>query len=106
MPVRVEPKVFFATERTYLAWLEFAVVLAGGAGLLLNFGDGVALTAAFGFVIVACLTLLYGLGVYLWRVRSIRRRRAVRYHDGLGPTVLCFILIIAMAINFGLRLSA
>ena len=80
------------------------MVLASGAGLLLNFGDGIALTAAFGFVIVSCLTLLYGLGIYLWRVRNIRRRRTVRYHDGVGPTVLCFILILAITINFGLRL--
>ena len=106
VPVRVEPKVFFAAERTYLAWLEFAVLLASASGLLLNFGDGTALTAAIGFVLVACLTLLYALGMYLWRVRAIRQRRAVRYHDGLGPTVLWLILTVAMAVNFGLRLAS
>ena len=107
MPVRVEPKVFFAAERTYLSWLEFAVVLSTTAGLLLNFGEGrgAALGAALGFVLVACLTLLYGLGMYLWRVRMMRRRRAIRYHDGFGPTALCLFFIVAILVNYGLKLA-
>ena len=28
VPVKVEPKVFFANERTFLAWLNMAVTLA------------------------------------------------------------------------------
>jgi hypothetical protein len=28
VPVKVEPKVFFANERTFLAWLHMAVTLA------------------------------------------------------------------------------
>lgn len=28
VPVKVEPKVFFANERTFLAWLQMAVTLA------------------------------------------------------------------------------
>jgi hypothetical protein len=41
LPVRVEPKVFFANERTFLSWLHFTVVLGGLAVGLLNFGDKV-----------------------------------------------------------------
>ena len=33
----------------------------------------------------------------------IRKRRAVRYHDSLGPSVLCAGLLVAVGINFGLR---
>jgi len=39
LPVRVEPKVSFANERTFLSWLHFTVVLGGLAVGLLNFGD-------------------------------------------------------------------
>ena len=39
--MRVEPKVFFANERTFLSWLHFAVILGGLAVGLLNFGDKV-----------------------------------------------------------------
>jgi uncharacterized membrane protein YidH (DUF202 family) len=39
LPVRVEPKVSFANERTFLSWLHFTVILGGLAVGLLNFGD-------------------------------------------------------------------
>ncbi|KAL8971868.1 MAG: hypothetical protein Q9183_000839 [Haloplaca sp. 2 TL-2023] len=38
VPVRVEPKVHFAAERTFLSWLEFAIFIGAMAGTLLNFG--------------------------------------------------------------------
>lgn len=41
LPVRVEPKIAFANERTFLSWLHFTVVLGGLAVGLLNFGDKV-----------------------------------------------------------------
>lgn len=44
LPVRVEPKVSFANERTFLSWLHFTVVLGGLAVGLLNFGDKVRRT--------------------------------------------------------------
>jgi uncharacterized membrane protein YidH (DUF202 family) len=43
LPVRVEPKVSFANERTFLSWLHFTVVLGGLSVGLLNFGDKVRL---------------------------------------------------------------
>ena len=104
VPVRVEPKVFFAAERTFLSWLEFAILLGAVAGALLNFGDAVSLRAAFGFVVAACVALLYSLGLYVWRVEMIKKRRATRYHDRWGPSVLCGLLVLSVGVNFGLRL--
>ncbi len=46
LPVRVEPKVSFANERTFLSWLHFTVVLGGLAVGLLNFGDKVRMPSA------------------------------------------------------------
>ena len=105
VPVRVEPKVHFAAERTFLSWLEFSIILGSIAATLLNFGDSVSLASAWGFTIVACVALLYSVGLYLWRVRMIRGRRAVRYHDKWGPSLLCLGLAAAVAISFGIRLS-
>jgi uncharacterized membrane protein YidH (DUF202 family) len=105
VPVRVEPKVYFAAERTFLSWLEFSIILGSIAATLLNFGDSLSLASAWAFTIVACLALLYSLVLYLWRVRMIRGRRAVRYHDKYGPTALCVGLFIAVAISFGVRVG-
>ena len=41
LPVRVEPKVSFANERTFLSWLHFTILLGGLSVGLLNFGDKV-----------------------------------------------------------------
>ena len=105
VPVRVEPKVYFAAERTFLSWLEFSIILASIAATLVNFGDMISLWSAIAFTVVACAALLYSMVLYLWRVRMIRGRRAVRYHDRWGPTVLCVGLLAAVAVNFGVRLG-
>ena len=105
VPVRVEPKVYFAAERTFLSWLEFSIILGSIAATLLNFGDSMSVASAWGFTIVACIALLYSMGLYLWRVQMIRRRRAVRYHDKWGPSFLCLGLAAAVGISFGIRLS-
>lgn len=106
VPVRVEPKVHFAAERTFLSWLEFSIILGSIAATLLNFGDSLSVASAWGFTIVACIALLYSMGLYLWRVRMIRGRRAVRYHDKYGPTGLCVGLFVAVVVSFGVRLGA
>ena len=102
VPVRVEPKVYFAAERTFLSWLEFGIYLGTIAVGLLNFGDNVSFYSAWAFTVVACAALLYSVGLYLWRVRMIRMRRAVRYHDAIGPSLLCAGLLISVVINFAL----
>lgn len=108
VPVRVEPKVYFAAERTFLSWLEFSILLGSIAAALLNFGDAVALYAACGFTVTACMALLYSVGSYVIRVWLIRERRAKlsRYYDWWGPTLLCCLLFLAMGTNFILRFFA
>ncbi|CAK1367400.1 Vacuolar transporter chaperone 4 [Cercospora beticola] len=104
VPVRVEPKVSFAAERTFLAWLEFSIILGSIAATLLNFGDGVSLAAAIAFTATAILALFYSMGIFLWRVDRIKQRKAVSYHDKWGPSALCFALmacvIVAVAFRF------
>ncbi|KAH0565774.1 hypothetical protein GP486_000819 [Trichoglossum hirsutum] len=103
VPVRVEPKVFFAAERTFLSWLEFSIIIGAIAASLLNFGDYISLLSAWGFTAVACLALLYSMAVYLWRISNIEKRRAARYHDKYGPTLLCLGLLAAVILNFVFR---
>lgn len=102
VPVRVEPKVYFAAERTFLSWLEFSIILGSIAATLLNFGDTTSLVSAWGFTMVACCALLYSVGSYCLRVQMIRDRRASlsRYYDKWGPTALCTMLLVATLFNF------
>ncbi|KAF2495587.1 SPX-domain-containing protein [Lophium mytilinum] len=105
VPVRVEPKVQLATERTFLDWLQFSILLGSIAATLLNFGDSVSFAAAWCFTIIALVSLFYSMGLYMWRVKMIRKRRAVTYHDKIGPTVLCIGLFAAVAVSFGVRFA-
>jgi hypothetical protein len=74
LPVRVEPKVFFANERTFLSWLHFCIVLGGLALGLLNFGDNVAKISGIIFTVVSMIFMVYALYLYQWRAHKIRMR--------------------------------
>ncbi|KAG7819961.1 hypothetical protein KL909_004710 [Ogataea angusta] len=100
------PKVFFANERTFLSWLNFTVVLGSLAIGLLNFGDKVGRISASLFTLIAMGTMIYALVTYHWRAAAIRRRGSGPYDDRFGPTMLCFFLLIAVIVNFALRIRA
>ncbi|KAG0348167.1 vacuolar transporter chaperone [Podila humilis] len=101
--VRVEPKVFFANERTFLSWLQFAVLLGGLALGLLNFGDKISRISAGLFTFVALSFMIYALATYHWRAYKIRNRELGPFDDRIGPTLLCFILLTATVTNFFLQ---
>ncbi|KAJ5888662.1 hypothetical protein N7495_008703 [Penicillium taxi] len=109
VPVRVEPKVYFAAERTFLSWLEFSIILGGIAAALLNFGvDLTTLISAWSFTILAAMALVYSLMLYMWRVDKIRKRRDVKhvYYEKWGPTFVSIGLVAVVLINFILRIRA
>ncbi|KAK9480973.1 VTC domain-containing protein [Lipomyces japonicus] len=100
VPVRIEPKVYFANERTFLSWLEISIFLSAIAGSLKSFGDYRAVAASIGFIITAIVMVIYSLGLYLWRVRAIRNRLAIRYDDRIGTSVVCFAFISSVFVNY------
>ncbi|CAG8493740.1 8576_t:CDS:2, partial [Cetraspora pellucida] len=104
VPVRVEPKVYFANERTFLSWLHFAILLNGFAIGLLNFGsDEVSNIVSGLFMFVAMLVMMYSLLNYLFRVYLIRKRSSGPYEDKIGPPFICGLLFIGVLVNFWLR---
>ncbi|KAF2673221.1 putative vacuolar transporter chaperon Vtc1 [Microthyrium microscopicum] len=105
LPTRVEPKVFFANERTFLSWLNFTVILGGLAVGLLNFGDRVGQISAGVFTIIAMAAMMYALFTFHWRARSIRKRGQAGFDDRYGPTVLALALLGAVIVNFILRFT-
>ncbi|EOO03248.1 putative vacuolar transporter chaperone 4 protein [Phaeoacremonium minimum UCRPA7] len=104
VPVRVEPKVYFAAERTFLSWLEFSIYIGTIAATVLNFGSKPTRTSFIVsgvFTLLAILSLSYSVFIYLYRSRAIRTRRAAKYYDRWGPSILCAALFVAVAVNFG-----
>jgi len=105
LPTRVEPKVFFANERTFLSWLNFTVILGALAIGMLNFGDRPAFYSAIIFTVISMAAMVYALWTYHWRARSIRRKGQAGFDDRTGPTLLTIVLLLAMLVNFVLRVT-
>ncbi|KAJ3565174.1 hypothetical protein NP233_g7805 [Leucocoprinus birnbaumii] len=109
VPVRIEPKVYFAAERTFLKWLNISVFIGTIATTLLNFvpaDDPRGLISAGFFTFAALLAIAYSAGIFVYRSHRMRDRRASGlYYDKYGPTALCFVLFLALATNIGLRVS-
>ena len=91
-----------------LIQLEFSIYIGTIAATLLNFGakpTKISFLAAGTFSIVAIIALLYSVGIYLYRAKAIRERKAVKYHDKYGPTALCAALFVAVILNGVFELS-
>ncbi|KIS65853.1 putative vacuolar transporter chaperone [Mycosarcoma maydis] len=109
VPIRIEPKVYFANERTFLKWLEFNVYLSALAVGLLNFsspGDRTGLIASSFFTIVALIGIAYSGIIFVIRALKIRQRESSNiYFDAYGPTILCGAILSAVVVNFVLRFT-
>ncbi|OAD81026.1 hypothetical protein PHYBLDRAFT_74576 [Phycomyces blakesleeanus NRRL 1555(-)] len=104
-PLRVEPKVFFANERTYFSWMSFGTLLSTFSIALFNAGDTVGKVSGIVYTLVSLSTLIYGMGLYYRRRELIRARAAGPYDDVMGPTVICFALLFAVGLNAYLKFT-
>ncbi|KAH8555202.1 hypothetical protein BGW37DRAFT_419777 [Umbelopsis sp. PMI_123] len=101
--VKVEPKAFFANERTFISWLQFCALLLTTALNLLNFGDNVSRVSGAVFIAIATLLAIYAQIRYQYRGWQLRNHSTKRYDDIWGPAVLCILLVGALVLNFYLR---
>ncbi|KAJ1917236.1 hypothetical protein H4219_003320 [Mycoemilia scoparia] len=105
VPVRVEPKVFFANERTFLSWLNFSIMLGSLALGLLNFGNATSRISGIVFTAIAMGIMIYALVLFQKRAERIRQRDSRPYDDRRGPTMLVCVLLTAIMLNFYLNLT-
>ena len=109
---KLEPKLIFATERTFVHWLHASVVfLTFGAGAM-AVADGAAGTAAErsrAWVVALVLSAgsiainIFALYNYKWRLGRIRSREPVEWGDPRGPAVLGSILIALLSLSLVLN---
>ncbi len=132
-PVKVEPKVWLANERTFIRW-QHAAVLLGSLSLALfnaasvvggnNSNNGknggmlstsnnhhyqqrnrIALVLGIVYTALAIFTGLWGWAMYLRRSHMIATRSARDFDNVFGPVVLCLGLIVALVVNYVLQVS-
>lgn len=107
-PVKIDPKVFFANERTFLAWLHVSVILAGASVAIVAFTDSQSSSpgALYGVILlpVSIAFILYAMIQYTRRASMIRRKSPGPYMDIAGPTVLTVILMLSIVTQFSIKL--
>ncbi|KAL9187449.1 hypothetical protein ACHAXT_001552 [Thalassiosira profunda] len=107
-PVKIDPKVFFANERTFLAWMHVAVILAGASVAIVAFTDThhSAPHQLYSVILlpVSISFILYAMMQYSRRATLIRRKAPGPYADIVGPTVLTGVLMLSIVIQFSIKL--
>ena len=103
---KVEPKVFFANERTFLHWLHMGVLLSGVASGVLAFAANDAIIQWYGIMLLplALSFCMYAMHTFLWRAERIKMRVPGRWDDPLGPVIISVALAAVLTLNFFLRL--
>jgi hypothetical protein len=101
---KIEPKIFFANERTFLHWLHAGVTLYTiAAGILAFASETDSISAhwyAMALLPIALGFCMYALHLFLWRAEKIRTRIPGRWDDSRGPLMLGSILAGVLFINF------
>mmetsp|Transcript_20781 Transcript_20781/g.67283 ORF Transcript_20781/g.67283 Transcript_20781/m.67283 type:complete len:120 (+) Transcript_20781:44-403(+) len=105
----LEPKLYFANERTFLHWLHACLTLASVGMVFTSSADvdspvllglGVSLSA------VALFLMWYAYRTFLWRMARIRSRAAQRADDPIGPIVISASVVLALGCSAVLAFSS
>ncbi|KAL7537373.1 hypothetical protein ACHAXR_007771 [Thalassiosira sp. AJA248-18] len=109
VPVKVEPKVHFANERTFLAWLHVVVILAAASTTIVTYStDENIANQLYGIILlpVSAAYIVYALYQYLRRAQMIQRREPGPFIDIAGPTTLTVILMASIITQFCVKLHS
>jgi len=107
VPVKIEPKTFFANERTFLQWINTVVIMAVVSTSFVSFGNAAAQQVGLILVVISLLFAFYALIVFHWRRRAIRARDVTTaYDDQFGPALLVVLLTVGMVFAMILPLTS
>lgn len=106
LPVKIEPKVYFANERTFLAWMHMSITLASISVAITAFAEANDWSQLYGLVLMPCSIAFccYSLFMYIKRSRMLRAKDPGPYDDKMGPIVLCSMLALSIVINFFVKM--
>ncbi|EJU05134.1 hypothetical protein DACRYDRAFT_20670 [Dacryopinax primogenitus] len=104
--LKIEPKVWFANERTWISYLNNSILLGTLSIALYNAADKtdtVARGFAYVYAAISLLILVYGFGLYQWRITLIKRKDAGHFISLIGPLTISVTLFSAVLVNFIVR---
>ncbi|KAJ9518401.1 hypothetical protein QJQ45_018412 [Haematococcus lacustris] len=117
IPMRVEPKSYFALERTFLSWAGMAITMGGVSSVLVNFTNtdatspqGQAISKRTIDIItciytpIAMLIMFYGLWTYKLRSSFMHKKQVGMLGDLVGPTIIASLVMVTLLIIFAVAL--
>lgn len=113
---RVEPKTFFANERTFLSWLHMAVTIGSISAALLGFAgtdakkehqptENLVEIIAMILLPVAVAMVAYALTVFIWRSKAIAKKQVGYIDDRFGPLGLAVVVVLALSAIFVISIT-
>lgn len=90
LPLRVEPKSFFANERTYLQWFNAATFVSSVGIAIFSIGERELGGLLLG---VASFILIYSTYMYGKRDRALTLHQSTGYNDKFGPYILSVVML-------------
>ncbi|KAI6168123.1 hypothetical protein EDD17DRAFT_1532027 [Pisolithus thermaeus] len=102
--LKVEGKVWFANERTWIAWLNTAILIGTLALALFNASEEpIGRRFAYVYAAISVGVVIYGFALYQSRISMIRKRDPGHYDAIIGPVVVSVLLFFAVLANFIIR---
>ena len=105
-PIKVEPKVWLANQRTFIKWQHVSLLLASlSIGLYNAAGElnSVARSLAIVYTLIALFAGAWGWWMYVIRSRMIQQRSGKDFDNIIGPLIVCIALIVALCLNFAFK---
>ena len=100
-PMKLTPRAWLACERTLLAWLHLATILAAvatGVTYYHSYAAGLRLCAIL-MLFPAILFITYAVRVYYVRLHQLKHRRISSYDDRSGPFWVTVVMCSAVLLN-------
>mmetsp|Transcript_11220 Transcript_11220/g.22738 ORF Transcript_11220/g.22738 Transcript_11220/m.22738 type:complete len:131 (+) Transcript_11220:131-523(+) len=100
-PLRIDARVWFANERTFLSWMNISAILTTFAGGLTVVGDGSVTQTASVLILTACalIFMLYAMRMHYYRAQNLRRRSVSGFEDRFGTSLLFVVMTAAVLAN-------
>jgi uncharacterized membrane protein YidH (DUF202 family) len=101
---KIEPKTYFAAERTFIQWISASLLLISVAALLFSFAEqynnsGTRINGTI-LSIVAFFITVYALGIYFRRLYLLQNGKPYGYKDHAAPVVLTVAVLLGIGSIF------
>lgn len=106
-PQRVEPKLLFAAERTFLHWLHMAVFMTSGGTAIIAYFDDDFTIEVWGLTMLALALIVVVYAVYqlTWRVDLIRRHTTARWDDTRGVAMMASTVLLVLCVTLFVQVT-